>query len=60
MMLNLNIASLAADGQIVQMARDAADITLDADPELSQPQHALLSRLISLIFDRKIDFSLIS
>lgn len=60
MMLNLNIASLASDGQIVQMARDAADATLDADPELAQPQHALLSRLISLIFDRKIDFSLIS
>lgn len=60
MMLNLNIASLASDGQIVQMARDAADATLDTDPELAQPQHALLSRLISLIFDRKIDFSLIS
>lgn len=60
MMLNLNIASLATDGQIVQMARDAADSLLDTDPELTQAEHARLSKLINLIFDRKIDFSLIS
>ncbi|MDE5657524.1 MAG: ATP-dependent DNA helicase RecG, partial [Muribaculaceae bacterium] len=60
MMLNLNIASLATDGQIVQMARDAADSLLDTDPELAQPEHTRLSKLINLIFDRKIDFSLIS
>ena len=60
MMLNLNIASLATDGQIVQMARDAADSLLDNDPEISLPQHSRLNRLINIIFDRKIDFSLIS
>ena len=60
MMLNLNIASLATDGQIVQMARDAADSLLDNDPEISLPQHTRLNRLINIIFDRKIDFSLIS
>ena len=60
LMLNLNIASLAADGQIVQMARDAADSTLDTDPELSSPVNSRLARLIARIFDRKIDFSLIS
>ena len=60
LMLNLNIASLAADGQIVQMARDAADSTLDTDPELSSPDNSRLARLIARIFDRKIDFSLIS
>lgn len=60
MILNLNIASLATDGQIVQMARDAADSLLDTDPELTQAEHARLSKLINLIFDRKIDFSLIS
>lgn len=60
MMINLNIASLATDGQIVQMARDAADSLLDNDPEISLPQHSRLNRLINIIFDRKIDFSLIS
>ncbi len=42
------------------MARDAADSLLDTDPELTQAEHARLSKLINLIFDRKIDFSLIS
>lgn len=60
MMLNLNIASLAADGQIVQMARDAADTILDADPELTLPQNAPVAAMLRLVFDRKIDFSLIS
>lgn len=60
MMLNLNIASLATDGQIVQMARDAADALLDTDPDITHESHAMLSRILNLLFDRKIDFSLIS
>lgn len=60
MMLNLNIASLATDGQIVQMARDAADALLDVDPDITSPEHLRLARIMSVIFDRKIDYSLIS
>lgn len=60
LLLNLNIASLATDGQIVQMARDAADAILDRDADLSSPGNARLNTLISLIFARQIDFSLIS
>lgn len=57
---NLNIANLATDGQIVQLARDAADEFLDSDPDISLPSHRITSLMLSAIFDRKIDFSLIS
>ena len=39
---DLHIANLTTDGQIVQMARDAACEVLDADPELSNPVNAIL------------------
>lgn len=57
---NLNIANLATDGQIVQLARDVVDQLLDEDPDLSQPRHRLAAVMLASIFDRKIDFSLIS
>lgn len=57
---NLNIANLATDGQIVQLARDAVDQLLDEDPDLSQPRHRMAAVVLASIFDRKIDFSLIS
>lgn len=57
---NLSIANLASDGQIVQMARDAADLVLASDPYLSLPQNRAAATLISNIFNRPIDFSLIS
>lgn len=57
---NLNIANLAHDGQIVQMARDAACDLLDLDPQLSHPSHSQLNSLVSRLFAHAIDFSLIS
>lgn len=60
MALNLNIANLATDGQIVQLARDIADEILDSDPDLTSPANAPIARLMAMIFDRKIDLSLIS
>jgi ATP-dependent DNA helicase RecG len=41
--LNLKIADLAKDQQILQLARQVATDILAADPELQQPQHKLLS-----------------
>ena len=44
--LDLKIANLAADGQILQYARDIAQEVLDKDPELlSEPNR---------IFERKV------
>lgn len=57
---NLNIANLATDGQIVQIARDAAERILDSDPDLSAPAHVLLRTMIESVFERTVDFSLIS
>lgn len=57
---NLSIANLATDGQIVQIARDAADTVLDRDPDLTLPENRLAAMMLSAIFNRQIDFSLIS
>lgn len=57
---DLHIANLATDGQIIQMARDAADDLLDADPDLSHPDHAMLHAPLRRLFHKSIDWSLIS
>lgn len=58
--INLNIANLATDGQIVQLARDTADMILDDDPDLTAPQNRYMTALINNLFDRTVDLSLIS
>lgn len=60
MAFDLHIASLAKDGQILTMARDAAKTILDADPLLEQPQNGLLRRRLDHLFARKVDWSRIS
>ena len=57
---NLRIASLASDGQLVQLARNAASEILEADPTLSSPPSVPLAREVSLRFPRQVDFSRIS
>ncbi len=57
---DLKIANLAQDGQIVQIAHDCAEMILDEDPTMSLPQHQMLTEMLSLLFDRKIDLSRIS
>lgn len=58
--LNLHIANLATDGQIIQLARDCADKLLDNDPELAMPQHSVLTQQLRFLFDKSIDWSRIS
>ena len=57
---NLNIANPAQDGQIVQMARDAACDLLDDDPALEHPDNVLLRAMVNQLYARTIDFSQIS
>ena len=57
---DLHIADLAKDGQIVQLARDDAREIIDADPSLAKPEHRLLNERLHDLFDRKIDWSIIS
>jgi len=58
--LNLRIANLATDGTIVQMARNAAEDILDADPDLSFPSHSTIARELHTLFDKPVDLSRIS
>ncbi len=60
MPFDLHIANLATDGQIVQLARDTACDILDADPDLTHPANAVLSRQLALLTSRLHDWSRIS
>ncbi len=60
MAVDLKIASLATDGQIVQIARDAAGAVLDDDPQLARPEHYGIRREMAALFDRTVDWSRIS
>lgn len=56
----LHIANLATDGRIIQLARDAADEVLDADPTLSSPDGMIMAAQLSFLTDKSIDWSRIS
>jgi len=58
--LDLRIANLATDGQLVQLSRDAACALLEADPGLDAPGHALLKAEMALLFKRPVNLSRIS
>ncbi|MDE5940797.1 MAG: ATP-dependent DNA helicase RecG [Muribaculaceae bacterium] len=57
---DLHIANLATDGQIVQIARDAACRLLDSDPTLSHPAHAMILPELQRLYSRRFDLSRIS
>ena len=58
--INLRIANLATDGQIIQLARDTAEILLDKDPTLSHTENIILRQQLELIFNKTIDWGRIS
>jgi ATP-dependent DNA helicase RecG len=60
MPMELHVANLATDGQIIQLARDTVDTLLSADPALSAPGHEMLLPELSKLFSRKLDMSRIS
>lgn len=60
MPIELHMANLATDGQIVQITRDCVDQLLEKDPSLSAPNHQILLTELSLLFARKFDMSRIS
>ena len=57
---DLKIANLAKDGQILQMARDLAQEIIDNDPVLQAPENFILEKRIQKLFQRKVDWSIIS
>ncbi len=58
MAVNLKIANLASDGQIIQMARETADMILNTDPTLNG--YPLLRKEMRAVFNKSIDWSMIS
>ncbi|MDE7375367.1 MAG: ATP-dependent DNA helicase RecG [Muribaculaceae bacterium] len=57
---DLRIANLATDGQIIQLARQAAEALLDDDPALAKPENLPLRTAIELTAARTADWSRIS
>ena len=57
---DLKIASLATDGQCVQMARMSVDDLLEADPTLTQPGHTMIVGRLMRLFPRQVELSRIS
>jgi ATP-dependent DNA helicase RecG len=58
--IDLRIANLSTDGQILQQARRAAADILAADPYLSDPGNALLAQHLQHLFAKKGNWGLIS
>lgn len=58
--IDLKIANLATDGQILQLARDLATEVLTIDPDLSSISHQQLRLRLQQLFARKITWGMIS
>jgi len=59
-LLNLNIADLAKDGQILQLARDTAIEILKEDPDLALAKNHRLKTNLNHLFSNKVNWSRIS
>ncbi len=57
---DLHIANLAKDGQIIQLARDQAEILIKEDPSLSLLENRTFAHALSLTLNRTADWSRIS
>ncbi len=56
----LKIASLSTDGQLLEVAREAAISILDADPELTAPENQMYVHQLSKLKQRVVDWGVIS
>ena len=60
MAFDLKIADIAHDGQLVQMARDEAQIIIDKDPTCEKPQYSLLWNRLGQLRKTNINWAAIS
>ena len=58
--VTLKIANLAADGQILQYARDVAMEILNEDPDLQFESHRILNERLRKLFQKGINWGMIS
>jgi ATP-dependent DNA helicase RecG len=60
MAFDLKIADIARDGQLVQMARDEAQLIIEADPECSSERYSLLWKRLRELRKTNINWGAIS
>ncbi|MDH6356745.1 ATP-dependent DNA helicase RecG [Parabacteroides sp. PF5-9] len=58
--IDLKIANLGADGQILQYARDIAQQILNEDPELSDETHRILNERLKSLYKKTVNWGMIS
>lgn len=58
--IDLKIANLGADGQILQYARDIAQEILNEDPELQDETNAILNERLKTLFSKRTNWGMIS
>ena len=54
--IDLKIANLAADGQILQYARDIAQDVLNEDPDLLSEPNRILNERLKTLFAKKVNW----
>lgn len=60
MPIDLKIASLASDGDLLQTARNEAERLLDEDPMLAKTENQPILHEMKQLFDKSVDWSMIS
>jgi ATP-dependent DNA helicase RecG len=57
---DLKIANLAKDGQVLEFVRGIAKFILEKDPELSMTEHLIMKSQLRKLFQKKINWGVIS
>lgn len=60
MAFDLKIANIAQDGQLVQLARDTAQMIIEQDPECQKPEYAMLWQRLKELRKTNINWGAIS
>lgn len=58
--IDLKIANLAKDGQLIEYVRTIARSILENDPDLAMPEHLVLKMQLKKIFSKSINWGVIS
>ena len=58
--IDVEIENLAADGQILQYARDIAQDVLNEDPDLLSEPNRILNERLKTLFAKKVNWGMIS